>query len=373
MNQSKLFIHIGTWKTGSSTIQYNLYKLRDALKREGFYYLCKENKMVINDGIIRNFTGLEDDYIRQSREKFKHILEAENRSGNTVFITSAEEFSGNPFQGFKNAGAVAENLYEITKDLGLDIHIIVYLRRQDDFFESLYQQSIRLGESHSFREFSVKYDASDFNWYKLLQAYADLFGKEKVIVRRYHRKFLPEENSLIQDFGKIIGSEVVAGYESTQSKNKGFSRDTLEITRIMNRYFEGEERFQLRKIYDRVNAKLPFEKYSFFSASERALFLERYEDSNVAVEREYLDDELLFPQPDFKSEGTEYTGLTNEAIIANFSKALLLVKEQSEREKEQLATTLKNHFFRFRIRRIIADRLNRFPKLKHSLKNLLKE
>lgn len=371
MKKAKLYIHIGTWKTGSSTIQYNLYKLRDQLKKEGFYYLCKENKMVINDGIVRGFTELEKDYISQSREKFKKILNDQNGSGSTTFISSAEEFSGDPFQGFRNARAVAKNLYEITKDLGLDISVIVYLRRQDDFFESLYQQSIRLGESHSFQEFLNQYDASDFNWYELLQAYADVFGKENLLVRRYHRKYLPEENSLIQDFGKVIGSTVVSEYEETQSKNKGFSRDTLEITRIMNKHFEGEERFKLRKIFDRVNAKLPFDKYSFFSANERALFLKQYEESNRAIASEYLDEQQLFPSPDYSSDDREYSGLSIETVIASFSKALLIVKEDSERENKRVAKNLRNSRFRFRLKRALARQVDRFPELKKVLRKMI--
>lgn len=369
---SKLFIHIGTWKTGSSTLQYNLYKLRSELEDEGFFYFCKDNKMVIDDGIVRGFTKPEDDFIKKSRKKVKKILDDKRRKNPKIdFISSAEEFSGNPFDGFKNARAVAENLYEITRDFDLDIYIIVYLRRQDDFFESLYQQSIRLGEFHRFHDFLGKFDASDFNWYELIQGYADVFGKEKVIVRRYHKKYLPEKNSLIQDFGKVIGSDLVSNYESTTSKNKGFSRDTMEITRMMNKYFEGEERFQLRKIYDQVNAKLPFEKYAFFSASERADFLEKYAESNSALAREYLDEDTLFPPPEYDSKKDPYTGLTLEAVVVNFSKALLLVKEGAEKEKRELANDFRRNFFRFRVRNLLSKKLDQHPALKGTLKKLL--
>ncbi|WP_234571701.1 hypothetical protein [Rhodohalobacter sp. 614A] len=368
---SKLLIHIGTWKTGSSTIQYNLYTLREKLEEEGFYYLCKENKMVDQDGIVREFTKLEDKFIQKSRKKFKKILEDKRGKNKDInFISSAEEFSGNPFYGFKNAKAVAQNLFEITKDLGLDISVIVYLRRQDDFFESLYQQSIRLGETHSFEDFLNQFDSSDFNWYSLLQGYADVFGKEKIIVRRYHKKYLPETNSLIQDFGKVIGSDILANFEETTSKNKGFSRDTMEITRIMNKYFEGEERLQLRKIYDQVNAKYPFEEYSFFTENERSVFLERYLESNSAVAREYLAEETLFPQPKYNSTNNQYNGLTLEAVIVNFSKALLLVKEDSENEKRKLAKKLKKYFLRFQAKKTFSENLNKFPGLKKSLKGL---
>lgn len=328
--------------------------------------------MVIHDGIMRGFTELEDEFIQKSRKKFKKILDEQRSKNNDInFISSAEEFSGNPFDGFKNAKPVAQNLYEITKDLDLDIYIIVYLRRQDDFFESLYQQSIRLGESHSFQDFLKQFDSTDFNWHAVINAYADVFGKEKMIVRRYHKKYLPETNSLIQDFGKVIGSNILNDFESTTSKNKGFSRDTMEITRIMNKYFEGEERFQLRKIYDQVNAKLPFEKYSFFSANERAAFLERYLESNSAVAQEFLHEENLFPPPESDSNKNQYTGLTLEAVIANFSKALLLVKEDAEKEKRKTVKKLRKNFIRFRVRRAFSESLKKYPGVKKSLKSLL--
>lgn len=374
MNQSKLFIHIGTWKTGSSTIQFNLFKVRSELEKEGFFYLCKDDKMVERGEPIREFTELREGYVKRSREKFKRILnEQKSKNKDIHFISSGEEYSGNPFLGFKNVGAVAENLYHIAKGLGLDIRIIVYLRRQDDFFESLYQQTIRLGDSHSFREFLEKFDSSHFNWQNMIQVYADLFGKENIIVRRYHKKYLPEENSLVQDFGKVIGSEVVANYQSTTSKNKGFSRDTLEIMKIMNAYFEGDERFKLRKIFDQVNSKLPFENYSFFTANERAVFLKKYEKSNAAVAKEYLGEDSLFPEPDYQSKSKQYTGLNTEALVVSFSKALLLVKQEAETEKRKLAQNFRSNFLRFRIRRFISQKLDSFPGLKYRLRNFLRD
>ncbi|MDR9409565.1 MAG: hypothetical protein RI573_12025 [Balneolaceae bacterium] len=371
----KLFLHIGTWKTGSSTIQYNLYRLRKELEKEGYFFLCKENKMVINDGIIRNFTSIENDYVKKSREKFKEILDRKRSTNPDIdFISSAEEFSGNPFKGFKNAGAVAQNLFEITKGFGLDVNVIVYLRRQDDFFESFYQQSIRLGESHGFQDFLKKFDESDFNWYYIVRSYAELFGHENIIVRRYHNKFLPYENSLVQDFGKVIGSETISGFKSTTSRNRGYSRDILEITRIMNKYFDGEERFQLRKLYDKIDSKLPFEKYSYFTANQRRAFLRKYEDSNYLVAKEFLDVEeknSLFPEPDYERSIEEFKGLSTESVVAHFSKAILLVKQEAEKENRNRVQGVKNKFFRFRVRRLLSKKLDRYPGFKRMIRRII--
>ena len=61
------------------------------------------------------------------------------------FVTSWEGFSGNPRLAYQNANAVASMLRESTKSL--DVRIIVYLRRQDEFVESMYTQTIHEGGS----------------------------------------------------------------------------------------------------------------------------------------------------------------------------------------------------------------------------------
>ncbi|HAC16933.1 MAG TPA: hypothetical protein DCE78_13460, partial [Bacteroidetes bacterium] len=187
MTKTPFFIHIGTWKTGSSTIQFNLHTVKSELEREGIFYLSKSDKMVVDDAVIRSFTELNHDYILASRKKLSAILERKRALNPAMrFIASAEEFSGDPFSGFENSGEVARNVFEITKDLNLDIKIIVYLRRQDDFIESLYTQSIHLGGHKTFDEFISDFNEDAFHWDKLLNSYAGVFGKENIIVKRYH-------------------------------------------------------------------------------------------------------------------------------------------------------------------------------------------
>src|SRR6056297_1032575 len=152
MGKRTLYLHIGTWKTGSTTLQFYLNHFKKELKKENIYYLSGSDKIVTDDRIIRKFKEINTDYIKESRQKFKQIVSRYDDS-NASFVSSAEEFSGDPFTGYKNGHLVAEMLHRITEGLDLDVQIIIYLRRQDDFFESLYTHSIYLGKSHSFNEF----------------------------------------------------------------------------------------------------------------------------------------------------------------------------------------------------------------------------
>lgn len=368
----ELFIHIGTWKTGSSTIQYNLNRFKEQLKEDGIYYLSKKDKMVVDDGIVRGFDKIEMEYVEKSRHKLKGILK-ETEGVDYKYIASAEEFSGDPFRGFKNCTSVAENLYEITKDLNLDVKIIVYLRRQDDFIESMYTQSVHLGGVKTFQEFVSDFDESHFNWYYLLEAYSKLFGKDNIIVRRYHKAFLPQKNSLLRDFGEVINSKLIADFSVTVSKNRGLSRDALELSRFTNKHFEDKERYRLRKIFQQVNSKKPFEKYAFFNTPEREKFLAMYKHSNSKVAKEYLGIEYdsLFPSPDLSEIVPQYPGLTNEAMAVILSRALLSVSEMAKKDNRKTAKRYRKSFFKYRIYDKISSALSRYPSFKEKLKQLL--
>lgn len=338
MPKTPFFIHIGTWKTGSSTIQFNLHTVKSRLEEEGLFYMSKGDKMVIDDEIIRGFRSLEWDYINASRSKLKSIIESKRKNNRAMrFIASAEEFSGDPFTAFDNAGEVARNLFEITRDLDLDIKIIVYLRRQDDFIESMYTQSIHLGGTKTFEEFLHGYEKKAFDWYTFLILYAEVFGKENIIVRRYHKSFLPSNDSLIHQMGEILESETLRSFTSTNPRNRGLSRDALEITRITNSHLNQADQYLLRSIFQETNSKQPFESYAYFGANERMDFMSDYEESNARIASEFLNlkTERLFPD-DYSGEQQNYQGLSVEAVALNLSKGLVSLNKRLVRIEEDL-------------------------------------
>lgn len=375
MGKTKLHIHIGTWKTGSSTIQYHLKHKTSELRSEGIFYHHRDTGILENYKDLEGLQHIDQDLINESRERLKNILETEGKNGqNWRYLMSSEHFSGNPFIGFSNAHIIAETLWEITKDLDLDIYIIVYLRRQDDFIESMYTQSIHLGDSHSFEEFINGFDESAFDWESILDSYSKWFGKDRIIARRYHKAFLPEENSLVQEFGSIIGSDFFKNFTSTNSRNRGLSRDALEITRITNKYFDPEMRYQLRNIFQEVNSKEPFEQYSFFTGNSRSEFLSRYSASNARIAKNYFNssDGSLFPEDDLSLPRKEYKELTNEAIALNLAKAVLSINQRLTIKERKLQKEFGNMFLSYRIRRRIADSLTNYPNLKSRLSKIVR-
>ena len=324
--------------------------------------MSKGDKMVVDDGVIRSFEKLESDYIRESRYKLRAILQEKlDKNPSLRFVASAEEFSGDPFKAFSNSGWIAQNLFEITKELNLDIKIIVFLRRQDEFMESMYTQSIHLGASHSFEEFLSEYEEGVFDWYRLVESYAQIFGKANVYVKRYHKDFLPENDSLLHQMGEVLGSPLLKQFKGTNPRNRGLSRDALEITRITNNYLIKEDQYLLRNIFQDTNAKQPFESYAYFTQSDRVAFLKPYSESNARIAREYMNiQDELFPVPAPSEEDSDiYPGLTVEALALNLSRGLVTLNKRLTGLERDLRYELKTTSIRYKIKRLIRSMIRK--------------
>src|SRR5690625_7783419 len=95
----------------------------------------------------------------------------ESFSGN--YILSNEKFAGDKMVGYKNTPVIAETVFKALEPLDVNVKIIVFLRRQDDFLESTYAQRIYSGSTLTFEEFFKNFDTSHFHWDELVDSYAD--------------------------------------------------------------------------------------------------------------------------------------------------------------------------------------------------------
>ncbi len=368
MSMPKLFIHIGTHKTGTTAIQSALKESRARLESEGINYLQ------IPRAILADWTKkpLGEQEIYDGRNFLKKAVEKCRKDDFSRFIISSEAFSGTVYQGYKNSRLVSENLRAVTS--GFDVNIIVYLRRQDDFIESMYTQMIHEGRSISFRDYVDQLDNLSFRWDLLLNDYARSFDKNNIIVRRYHKKYLPNKESILNEFGGLIGARSLSLESNSRPTNQGYSRDALEIARLINPHLTKDDRREFRQLLQRTQTKEPFDNYSFFSWEERESILSRYSDSNSIVAKGYFDEpnESLFPKPEPDFYYGEYQGLTFEQATKVLTKVILNVQGNSKQssilgENEEfdvetagVALTKAALFIRQNRGSIVSIALNRF-------------
>ena len=358
----RLYLHIGTHKTGSTAIQHALRANRKKIESHGcalIPYPPASRQLMIDSAENMHTIDL-------ARNQLQLTLRHPLRRRKAQYVMSWEGFSGDPWHGYYNTGVVAKSLRAIT--LGLDVTIIVYLRRQDDFVESLYTQSIQKGHSSSFADFVAQFGKDCFNWRELVKHYEDCFGEGNVIPRRYHEMFLPDRQSLLRDFSETINLPFILALPGSDLRNPSMSRQALEIARVTNPYLSSEQQKCLRTILQKSNAKELFEAFGFFDISSRDEFLSRHAASNASINLKYFGDSSgpLFPAPSALpgEEGSDVpVGTTVNAgeVVANIIRFLHAQGKISEIERKP-----------DRLIKSAAEALTRHPRLHRLMRFLVR-
>lgn len=316
---TELYIHIGTHKTGSTSIQHALKGMSN-INKEGWEYLhlpTKYRRLMYTDVHEQDSVTLFNKYLHKKVKK---------SSKTNRFILSAECLIGDPTNGYLNSNITSSMLYQATQ--AFNTKIIIYLRRQDDFIESMYTQKIHEGQSFTFDEFSAKFNvtgALDYN--RIIEDYSRVFGKENIIIKSYHKAAALD---LLHDFGSIIGSQSLAEL-NVQRKNQSYSQQAVALARVCNLELNHSEKKRLRKVLQRTLPKDKNHCFSYFSDQQRKDILSRFEHSNTTVAQSYFSQSTsntLFPFPQDR-----LTSVEQSINLGNDKVAKLILELLSENKK----------------------------------------
>ena len=207
------FVHIGLEKTGTTTLQYFMQRNEPVLAEQGFYYpktLGNVNHIHLaayaqdSDKIdeIRQSLGVQNaDDVLRFREKVEERLADEiGATAPTVtkLVFSNEHIHSRltQFSEVQFLGKLFQRHCETTK-------IIIYLRRQDKIAISLYSTLYRAG-AIGIQPVFVDQQPLYYDYYAILDMYAQVFGRENIIIRILEpgRLF---NNNLLDDFANALG------------------------------------------------------------------------------------------------------------------------------------------------------------------------
>jgi len=316
----KIYLHIGTHKTGSSAIQLFLDINRKALSDANIlypqligsashalaYYFGLGNRKLIEE---LNHNCSKDQQEKLLQEKILRFY-----GTHKDIVISSEEFSAIPAENINK-------LVEIKRFLsGRPIFIICYLRRQDHLIESLYCQSARnAGFTETIQDFERRVN---LNYYNHLNSYAKIFGRENIIARTYEN-FPIKNNSLLHDFLNLLGLYNFSSFKFPEKAiNKRFSPELLEILKLCPNL----HREDIIKVFNKVSLDTTH-NYPMLMPSERIEMLKKYELSNQMVADEFLHkaDKKLFtePWPETNEPWEPYRGFSLETIIPILMKTLI--------------------------------------------------
>ncbi|SHF55129.1 hypothetical protein SAMN04487965_2224 [Microbulbifer donghaiensis] len=218
----KLLLHIGTEKTGTTTIQEALFRNRAALSNLGFHFLrCAGEK---NNRALAAYCMRENRYddffssrsIRdvESRNKFnksfiekfrRELCELDNTI-HTVIISSEHFHSRTVFLD------EVESLKHLLIEFFEEIEILIYLRPQADVAVSLYTTALKSGKSVGFEDFVFNSCVPEnyyYNYSKILEQWSSVFSQGSLVPKIFSRReFI--EGDLLVDFVSSIDSNIVS-------------------------------------------------------------------------------------------------------------------------------------------------------------------
>ncbi|MEZ0578835.1 hypothetical protein [Nocardioides sp. MH1] len=298
-------LHIGTGKTGTTSIQHLMRLSREALADAGVLYPT-------SPGPVRHTRfGLsfrtDEDLERmpawrrmkaQSPERFRRRVHRRLLAEIADAGLPRVLFSDEALYGF--SGTPLERLRAFVDGLGGQVRLVVYLRRQDDHLISYYQQQVKVGETSRLAEWSTRDRSSTYDYARRLSHWRREMSGAQLVVRRFEPTAFVD-GSLEADF---LAAADIAGVPATpvERRNESLDAEAVEFLRIYNLYLaehRGEtgqsvERHALvTRLVDRLGVHPPGPALTLAPALLDT-FMERWEIPNRTVAREHFGDEVLF-------------------------------------------------------------------------------
>ncbi len=297
------YIHIGTHKTGSTSIQYFLFENRNKLREQGFLYplsgIPKKNLFGQHHLAAAFLEHLQLKTYNPNAGGWEEVISEANSVPDKNIIISSENFCLPRFD--------LEQIYKIKDYLSqYTVKIVVYLRRQDNYLISQYRQYIGANKySASFKQF-ISGQKWLIDYYQILKPWQQVFGTENIIVRVFESDQF--NNDLLDDFLDAIDypqnrSELIK--TSMQSVSPSIKETNLKqyFNQISHKWFSLTPKQYRNKYLTKLNNKLKKRlsigkvinkipdsilSNQLISEEERIELIKEFEESNQKVAREYL-------------------------------------------------------------------------------------
>jgi len=311
-----IILHIGTQKTGTTAIQIFLTNNQTQLKDEGFEYLDpRTGKLGLDNHNHGHLALCLTGYWRNTNhqltreEAWGMLKSAVEESEHTVIVSS--ELLSTP--------QILPHLPFIKASLGgLNVKVIIYLRRQDIFVQSVYKERLKGNEQ---RIFETAYQEGDYkkvlDFRNIVDQWAHSFGQENIQIRPYEKKQLLN-GDILADFMNVIGSGIGDEMQRLEEHiNKRMNRHILEISRELNLLdLKGpvirDLKWWLHNIIE-AGSNDPFLDHSIISPAQRLEIINSFIDGNRYIAKKYLnrpDGTLFYDQLPYPTDHwEEYCGM----------------------------------------------------------------
>jgi hypothetical protein len=319
-----LYIHIGAHRTATSSIQNFMKKNTDLLPEQGFFNPYAGTRHL---GLIKTAfeTGVDDVSVdlNQRADKKGHPIHSICISDED--ICSRPDLT--PLKAF---------------DKYFDVKIVFFLRRQDLWIESWYQQNTKWQWNPSlahltFPEFLAR--RSDFFWIdyaERLGHLSSLFGQENILCRSFEKRQMPD--GPIKSFCDTLGLNILDGFDMGTVINQSLSPLITEFMRNLPlSEVPDKQRREFEWACSIMDREIKARSSLYMDATTRTALMQEYAIGNDAVAQQFFGRDQLFLEPlpalDAELAQTELpktTKETMETLITPFVHAMTLVRLRME-------------------------------------------
>lgn len=363
-----LYIHIGTPKTGTTSLQHFCTENAKLFEEQGYCYPIFPHKFkyinIMRNGFFLSYKGYDENKNRNQMEEAK-------------FFRQGMDFILDNFQKFDNIILSDEAIWNVVFKRGKTdlwerlkkeadehdyvIKVVVYLRRQDSLATSWWNQKIKIGKrvysKDSWENFVKDPTKFELEYYDSLKFIEKFVEKENIIVRRFGRQYF-KNGSIFEDFIDAVGMRYSSHFVISEGqRNVSLVGNTHEIKRILNTIpdlRDQDNKFFRSIVIDMSEQRPDLKKETMFSPEEALKFMEQYREGNRKIMKEYFGkDEDLFDMDfsknqkwvlDYKEMEKDIIQFMGRAIIElrKGNKDLKKRVKETERELSEQKEILKN-------------------------------
>ena len=336
-----LILHIGTSKTGSTSIQRVLSRQRREMLAQGVAYprspgferhgylamaATTDRKRVDNSGKPVWKGSSPEARLAKFRAEFAQEMGELPASVHRVII-SAEQFS----MTLLDCESV-QNLHDLVSPYVDSIQVVVWLRRPDQHFASLYSQMLRYGDAQPPGLLHARVPpAHGYDFDGLLDRWASVFGeaaiKPQLFQRAHGRKF-----DVVADFLALCGLELKPeAVAAAAAANEALSHAAqAALYRLAQRIRDGKRgnvsSLMWQQLVEAATTAAPGRSWQPTRA-EAAAFCARWADNHEAVRRRWFPERTSLFSQDF-SDLPEVAPAIDDAALMQAALSMILTLGQ---------------------------------------------